>query len=215
MKARWTLAVLVLFAALAASAWWFSPWWVLHQVKVAAERNDAQAVSDVIDYPKLRDSLKGELNTVVSSRLREGASRLGEVGRTGATLGAVLASALVEKLVETMVRPEFVIQAVRDGQITLPGRATGERERPSAGGTPAPAGSAGTESAGRVGPVRFQWRPERLSADRMVVWVSKAQSEPRQKAAAGEEFGLVFERRGLIDWKLCAVRLPAASAGAR
>jgi hypothetical protein len=49
----------------------------------------------------------------------------------------------------------------------------------------------------------------------MVVWVSKAGSEPRAKAAPADEFGLVFERRGFADWKLCAVRLPNASAAAR
>ena len=219
MKARGIVWGLILVGVLTASVWWFSPWWVLHQVKAAAQRNDAQAVSDIIDYPRLRESLKGELNTALSSRLREGTSRLGEMGRTGATLGAVLAAALVEKLVDTMVRPEFVIQAVRDGQLALPGRTANERERaPSGGSAPggsAPAEGSGADAPGRIGPVQFQWRPERVSADRMVVWVSKAASEPRPQAASRDEFGLVFERRGFVDWKLCAVRLPNASAAAR
>ncbi len=233
MKARWAIGAVLLALALSAGVWWFSPWWVLHQVKAAAERNDAQAVSDVIDYPRLRESLKAELNTALSSRLREGASRLGEVGRTGATIGAALASALVEKLVEGMVRPEFVIQAIRDGQIVLPGRAPNERERgastgsPSAGSPSAGSPSAGSPSAGSPsaggGPDaagqrqsnRFQWRPERVSADRMIVWVSRTESAGRSASTPASEFGLVFERRGFINWKLCAVRLPTAIAGGR
>lgn len=249
MKARALIAVLVIAAGLAAGAWWFSPWWVLNQVKAAAERNDAQALSDVIDYPNLRESLKGEFNSALVGRLREGASGLGEAGRTGATLGAVLASALVDKLVEVMVRPEFVIRAIRDGQFVLPGRSPGERDRgPGAGGSGPQAGGDAQGGASRSGsgaqrggavpgpgaaapgggsapgaapgsgtnePPRFKWRPERASADRMIVWVSRADPVAPASAAPSNEFGLVFERRGWLDWKLCAVRLPPGLAGGR
>jgi hypothetical protein len=246
MKARSLIVVLVVAASLAAGAWWFSPWWVLHQAKAAAERNDAQALSDVIDYPRLRESLKGEFNSALVGRLRDGASGLGEAGRTGATLGAVLASALVDKLVEVMVRPEFFIRAIRDGQFVLPGRSASERDRGAApgagaggdaqgGGTsrsgsgsqrggaaPGPSTAQGGASApgaaqggGTPEPARFKWRPERASADRMVVWVSRAEPAAPASTAPSNEFGLVFERRGWLDWKLCAVRLPPGLAGGR
>jgi hypothetical protein len=152
VKARALIAVLVIAAGLAAGAWWFSPWWVLNQVKAAAERNDAQALSDVIDYPRLRESLKAELNSALVGRLREGASGLGEIGRTGAALGAVLASAVVDKLVEVMVRPEFVVRAIRDGQFVLPGRSANERDRgPGAGGSGPQAGGDAQGGASRSG----------------------------------------------------------------
>jgi hypothetical protein len=246
MKARSLIVVLVVAASLAAGAWWFSPWWVLHQAKAAAERNDAQALSDVIDYPRLRESLKGEFNSALVGRLRDGASGLGEAGRTGAALGAVLASALVDKLVEVMVRPEFFIRAIRDGQFVLPGRSASERDRGAApgagaggdaqgGGTsrsgsgtqrggaaPGPSTAPGGASApgtaqggGPPEPARFKWRPERASSDRMIVWVSRADPAAPASAAPSSEFGLVFERRGWLDWKLCAVRLPPGLAGGR
>ncbi len=256
MKARALIVVLVVAASLAAGAWWFSPWWVLNQAKAAAERNDAQALSDVIDYPRLRESLKGEFNSALVGRLRDGASGLGEAGRTGATLGAVLASALVDKLVEVMVRPEFFIRAIRDGQFVLPGRSASERDRGAApgagaggdaqgggasrsgsgsqrggaapgpstaqGGASAPGTAPGGASApgtaqggGTPEPARFKWRPERASADRMIVWVSRAEPAAPASTAPPNEFGLVFERRGWLDWKLCAVRLPPGLAGGR
>lgn len=249
MKARALIVVLVIAASLAVGAWWFSPWWVLKQAKAAAERNDAQALSDVIDYPRLRESLKGEINSALVGRLRDGASGLGEAGRTGATLGAVLATALVDKLVEVMVRPEFFIRAIRDGQFVLPGRSASERDRgaaPGAGGdaqggasrsgggtqrgatAPGPGAAQGGSSApggasapgtaqgsGAPEPARFKWRPERTSADRMMVWVSRADPAAPASAAPSSEFGLVFERRGWLDWKLCAVRLPPGLAGGR
>ena len=256
MKARALIVVLVVAASLAAGAWWFSPWWVLNQAKAAAERNDAQALSDVIDYPRLRESLKGEFNSALVGRLRDGASGLGEAGRTGATLGAVLASALVDKLVEVMVRPEFFIRAIRDGQFVLPGRSASERDRGAApgagaggdaqgggasrsgsgsqrggaapgpstaqGGASAPGTAPGGASApgtaqggGTPEPARFKWRPERASADRMIVWVSRAEPVAPASTVPSNEFGLVFERRGWLDWKLCAVRLPPGLAGGR
>ena len=247
MKARVLIVVLVIAAGLAAGAWWFSPWWVLNQAKGAAERNDAQALSDVIDYPRLRESLKGEFNSALAGRLRDGASGLGEAGRTGATLGAVLASALVDKLVDVMVRPEFFVRAIRDGQFVLPGRAAAERDRgPGAGGPQAggdtqgsgasrsgsgsqrggtasgpgaaPGGASapgGAQGSGAAEPARFKWRPERVSANRMMVWVSRADPVAPASVASPSEFGLVFERRGWLDWKLCAVRLPPGGTGGR
>jgi len=242
VKMRVIVGLLVLAAALVGGAWWFSPWWVLNQVRAAAERNDAQAVSDVIDYPRLRESLKGEFNAALVGRLRDGASGLGEAGRTGAALGAVLAAALVDKLVEVMVRPEFFIRAIRDGQLVLPGRSPGGAPAPGAGsggetqpgggsrsntpprsaapsGAGAPQGGAsapgatpgggGTESPG------FKWRPERASADRMIVWVSRDDRASSASAPSPNEFGLVFERSGWFDWKLCAVRLPPGITGSR
>lgn len=220
MKLRIAAGALVLAVLSVASWWWFSPWWVLHQVRSAAERNDAEAISDVIDYPRLRDSLKGEFNSALAGRIRDGAAGLGESGRAGAALGAVLASALVDKVVDMMVRPEFVIRAVRDGQLVLPGRAGAERGAGAGGstaGAPAPqspgasGGSGGATKPGASdgGERRFQWRPERVSADRLIVWVSRAD------AGAGSEFGLVFERSGFAAWKLAAARLPAGLAGSR
>lgn len=238
MRARiWLL--LVVACALTTGAWWFSPWWVLHQVRAAAERNDAEAVSNVIDYPRLRESVKAEANAALTGRIR-GAAGLGDMGRAGATLGAVLAAAVVDKLVEVMVRPEFVVRAIRDGQLIIPGKSPTDRGAspgggagsspgaPSASPSAAGGGSAGGAKtagspAGSASPAqtetgsqpRFRWRPERASKDRMIVWVSRA--DPSSKAAAppATEFGLVFERRGFIDWKLAAVKLPAGLAGAR
>ena len=236
MKARIWLMLLVVAVALTAGAWWFSPWWVLHQVRAAAERNDAEAVSNVIDYPRLRESLKTEVNAALTGRIRDGAAGLGEMGRAGATLGAVLAAAVVDKLVETMVRPEFVVRAIRDGQIIIPGRSPTDRGAspggaaglapagPStAGGSSAGGAKPGGSSAGTASPAqtetgsqpRFRWRPERASKDRMIVWVSKADPSSKSAAPPATEFGLVFERRGFIDWKLAAVKLPAGLAGSR
>jgi len=242
MKLRIWLLLLVIAGALTAGAWWFSPWWVLNQVRAAAERNDAEAISSVIDYPRLRESLKTEVNAALTGRIREGAAGLGEMGRAGATLGAVLAAAVVDKLVETMVRPEFVVRAIRDGQIIIPGRAPADRGASSGGvagtapagpsASPSAAGGASAGGAKSAGPAagsaspaqtetgpqaRFRWRPERVSKDRMIVWVSRADPSSSSKTAAppATEFGLVFERRGLIEWKLAAAKLPAGLGGGR
>lgn len=159
MKLRIWLLLLVIAGALTAGAWWFSPWWVLNQVRAAAERNDAEAISSVIDYPRLRESLKTEVNAALTGRIREGAAGLGEMGRAGATLGAVLAAAVVDKLVETMVRPEFVVRAIRDGQIIIPG----ERQRIAA---PRPAALPALRRPGRQPRHRLLAEPQRAARSR-------------------------------------------------
>lgn len=202
MKAR-TLGWLALLVALSLGGWWYaSPYWVLYSIKKAAEKSDAETVSDHVDYPKLRESLKGEINAMLMGKLNETGSKHGDAGRAGAALGAMLGMALTEKIVEAMVRPEFVMKAIREGQFTPPGRSA------QAGG----AGKGESSGAGRAtspeGMGSLAWRHERSTFDRMVVYVAPRQAGGEQAAAQGREFGLVFERSGFSNWKLSAVRFP-------
>lgn len=92
------LAVLLALILAIGAGWWFgSPWWTLRQMQAAAEKGDARALSEHIDFAALRESLKGQL------RVRFGASRAEpEMG----ALGAIVASGLADRIVDAAVTPE-------------------------------------------------------------------------------------------------------------
>jgi hypothetical protein len=78
-KRLWDLVVLaiVIFAAAFATA----PWFAFRALKAAAQYEDVQAISELVDFPAVRGSLTAELNDKTPAaaprpnRLRSGATR--------------------------------------------------------------------------------------------------------------------------------------------
>ncbi|WP_052507792.1 DUF2939 domain-containing protein [Sphingomonas hengshuiensis] len=115
---RWIALAAVVMAALA--AWfWFSPQVTLWQLKRAADAGDVAALSAHIDYPALRESVKGEVR--------------GKLDARGGGLEA-LAGALVERLGDPLVDAMVTPQGMRMvfASATTP-RADGTRQGPPLG----------------------------------------------------------------------------------
>lgn len=97
------LLAIVVLALIAAGAWWYaSPWWTLQAMRDAArERNEAK-LSAYVDYPALREDVKGDLRQFA----------LGETAKAQpgglANLGAALAVAVIDPLVDAAVSPAGV-----------------------------------------------------------------------------------------------------------
>lgn len=102
------LAIVLALLLAAGAGWYFgSPLWTLSQIKAAAEKGDAAALSAHVDYPAVRDSLKEQL------RVRLGASRaLPELGPLGRLVGGAIADQLIETAVsEAGLRAIFAVPA--------------------------------------------------------------------------------------------------------
>jgi len=159
-----------------------SPYLTVERVRAAAERGDADTVSAHVDYPALRESLKGW----VSASMAKWMATRGELRDNPLGLfGMALALKLGEVMVEGMVTPEAVRMFLQ-----------GERPTPSVPGAPQPQPEAGGAPAAR--PVETTMRYE--GWDRFVV---TARSVERPK----DEVSTVWQRQGLT-WRLVAVRLP-------
>ena len=187
MKSR-TLISAVLVAVLAIGGYWyFSPYLALKSMRSAAERHDADAFNERVDYPRLRESLKGQL----AAHMSQQASKSADSG--AGALGAMLGMALINPLIDAIVRPELVMQAMQEGQLKgLPG---------------AQPGAAGDQPATSAQEVK--WEVERKGANKLIAHGRDA-GEPR----ADKGLELVFERSGFADWKLTEIRLPAMAAAA-
>jgi hypothetical protein len=97
------IIVAVLIVLIAAGAWWYaSPIWTLRAMQNAAKAHDAARLSGYVDYPALREDLKGDLGAYV---MRESA---GAPQDGGAKLGAAIALAFLGPVVDAIVTPQGV-----------------------------------------------------------------------------------------------------------
>ena len=183
---RVALVVLLLIAAALGTYWYASPYLAVRQMQSAARAGDADAFNDHVDYPRLRESLKGQLSALVADKLGRDAGS----GNPLAALGNMLGLAMVDKMVDAMVRPEVVMLGMQNGRFLL--------------GTPAPDGNAkpGETSPGNTAPALPTWAYVRKGADKLIAYPGSA-AQPDDQGAA-----LVFERSGFATWKLTEIRMP-------
>jgi len=100
MRRRGTLFPFLTLVICAVAAWlYFTPYLALRSVQRAAEAGDAQRLSELVDFPALRTSLKEGVNTSVS---RQVGRRAG--GLVGA-LSGFAAGRLANPVVDAAVTP--------------------------------------------------------------------------------------------------------------
>jgi len=182
MKKLLSIGVFALMTACAgvAAYWYFSPYLTLYQVAMAVKAKDAAALNQTIDYPRVRESLKGQFSAQMTKKMGDPSAN------PFSALGSMIGMALVNPLVDALVRPEMVMQMMKDGQV--------QTDKPA----PAPAPAA-SEPAANAKP---QWRVDREGVDRVI-------AIPQKGALPGpaNDVGFVFERSGFASWKLTEIRI--------
>ncbi|WP_175692751.1 DUF2939 domain-containing protein [Burkholderia ambifaria] len=212
------LAVAVLVAVGYAYA---SPYVALGRLKSAIDARDSQAVSEYVDFPSLRISLKQQVTEELMRRIDAV-----KKDNPFAVIGALIGSALIGPLVDAYATPEGVA-ALMSGIPPRgnPGERPPEWSGPPSGSAPgnAPAappanpasapvpGSNATASAASAStPAPSSpsdaGHPQQTSAgyrniDEFVVTY--------QRSADGTRYAAVFRRFGLFSWKLSAIDLHA------
>ncbi|WP_431227063.1 DUF2939 domain-containing protein [Burkholderia contaminans] len=203
-----------------------SPYVTLGRLKSAIDARDAQAISEYVDFPSLRISLKQQVTEELMRRIDAV-----KKNNPFAVLGALIGSALIGPLVDAYATPEGVA-ALMSG---LPPRGNpGERPpewsnlppgsnapaAPSANPAPpasaaapgsnaaATAASSPSAAAAPASPVDATHapHPQQTSAgyrniDEFVVTY--------QRSADGTRYAAIFHRFGLFSWKLSAIDLHA------
>lgn len=113
MAKKLTLALTAI--ALATTMLYFSPHYAVYQMKQAAQRHDAQALNDYVDYPVLRQNLKTAINQKMQQTLNDSKSNdLLSVMAQG------IANKFSEMMIDTMVTPEG-LTALVNGSKPEPG----------------------------------------------------------------------------------------------
>jgi hypothetical protein len=196
-----TLLVIVVVSVLGYG--YASPYLALDRLKRAADERDAQTVSEYVDYPALRESLKEQVAGLLTRRIQARAN-----GNPLAALGAMIGVALIGPLVDAYATPDGVA-ALLNG---MPPRGDPTQRPPvppdpaanapagSADSTPAtPAPPAATAGAATTPPQPPQTATAYRGINEFVVTYQHGVGDTRYAA--------ILRREGLFSWKLAAVDL--------
>jgi hypothetical protein len=176
---------LVLAVVALAAYWYWSPYLAMRNMAAAAEAKDSERFNDYVDYARLRESVKGQFSAKMTKEMAPLAA-----DNPFASLGVMMGGAMVNQMVDMMVRPEFVMKAMRD-------RKPQDLAKPSIN-----SGESTTSSAPNHAP---KWEFDRYGTDKILAYPidpDKPTATKQERAAA------VFERSGFAKWKLTELRLP-------
>lgn len=144
-------AALLVISVGIGSYWYYSPYLAMNSVLAAAKDKDADKFNEKVDYPRIRESLKGQMSAQMAKTVSE------QSGNPFSALGAMLGVAMVNQMVDAFVRPEMVMQMMQDGKVKI-SKAAGASE-PS-------------------GEIEATWTIQRQGTDRVIAVPTKAAEQP-------------------------------------
>lgn len=178
------IKLLAVALTLATAAYWYwSPFIIINSMRSSALKKDADSFNEHVDYPKLRESLKGQFKSKMASALANTRTSDNEFEQAGAALGSMLGLAMVDRFVDALVQPETVMRAL--------GQAKFNTSKDIENGAPKGEPSKSTS---------FHYK--RVTVDKLIAY-SSPDGTPLAKSPS-----LVFERSGFANWKLTEVRVP-------
>jgi hypothetical protein len=194
-----TVLVIVVVAVLGYG--YASPYLALNRLKRAADERDAQTVSEYVDYPALRESLKYQIAGLLTRKIQARAN-----GNPLAALGAMIGVALIGPLVDAYATPDGVA-ALLNG---MPPRGDPTQRPPVPPDAPAnaPAGSADSTPAAPApatagSPTTPPQPPQTTAAYRGI----NEFVVTYQHGVGDTRYAAILRREGLFSWKLAAVDL--------
>ena len=156
---------------------YFTPHFAIYNFKKAADNKDSVALSDYVDYPSLRESLKANINAKMAKEVfKEKESNPFQV------LGAALATLFIDRMIEVFITPESIAIMMN-----------GEKPR-----LEKPESVQNSKTSSEESNIETLRSYENFN--RFVVKIKK-------KDSPEGPIELVFKRDGIISWKLCALRL--------
>lgn len=196
-KAIKTVAVAAVVAI--AGYWYWSPFLTVRQLQSAAQKKDAEAFNEHVDYPKVRESIKSQYSARVANEVSKPADADNVFAEIGAAFGNMIGMAMLNPIVDALVRPETIMQAVQSGHLSIIVKQTPITPAQSAGNTD-------NRASAEANDYRPKWVYERKGVDTVIAYAT----DPEKPDAKNQEkFGLVLQRSGFANWKLTEVLLPA------
>jgi hypothetical protein len=104
-----------------ASYWYWSPLLSVRQLQAAALERDANRFNSHVDYPKVRESIKGQFAPMFTDAPGQPA----KAGNSGAAFGRKMGMGMVNRYVDGVLRPERLMRSIAFGQLSArnPGNA--------------------------------------------------------------------------------------------
>lgn len=191
MKIKLIAAGSAVVVSCLAGYWYYSPYLAIDSMQAAAKAGDGEAFNEHVDYPALRESLKGQMMASLANRMPKGVNE-----QPLASMGAVLGATLVNQMIDSFVRPETIMAMLAQGRTTP---SEPPREPSTTPAAPAPTSEA-PEAPEK------NWRLVRITMNKVIA------SRGELADTEGGLAGLVFLRSGFSTWKLTEIRIPADTA---
>ena len=203
------LTVVLAVAIIAAIGYAYaSPYVALGRLKSAIDARDAQAISEYVDFPSLRISLKQQVTEELMRRIDAV-----KKDNPFAVIGALIGSALIGPLVDAYATPEGVAALMsgwpprgNPGErppewSNLPPGSHAPGNTPAASSQPPAAAAPASAVDATHAPHQQQTSAGYRNIDEFVVTY--------QRSADGTRYAAIFHRFGLFSWKLSAIDLHA------
>lgn len=112
MSQKTVVGVAVAIGIGAAGLLYASPYLALHNISRAIEHKDADTVAEYVDFPALRESVKGQVLIKMQEQLQTPEMK----NNPFAGFGQMLAVGLVDKMTEALVSPAGVMLMLENGK---------------------------------------------------------------------------------------------------
>lgn len=93
-----------------------APYIIVYQIKSAAEKHDDYALSEHINFPSVRQSFKGQINTMLAEEVAQDEDMK---DNPFAILGTAFAGLVASKMVDVLVTPNHIIQLMSGERVKL------------------------------------------------------------------------------------------------
>jgi hypothetical protein len=198
MRSRASKAALVVAIAAIAAYWYWSPYITVWQLQSAAQHRDADAFNRHVDYPALRESLKGQFSAMFADKLERPEN---DLAKAGSAIGTLIGMALVSPFVDAVVRPETMMRALQDGHLS-PKIVPGDDASARAGSEAQPPAVQSQQPQQEAS----KWSYRRHGANQVIAYANDVQKPDQPER---DKLALVLQRSGFANWKLADLRLPA------
>lgn len=112
MKSKTIAGVVAAVCVAAAGLLYASPYLALRSIGKAIDAKDADTVAEYVDFPALRESVKGQMLIKMQSEMQKPDMAANPL----AGLGQMLVAGLVNQMVETLVSPAGVMLMLENGK---------------------------------------------------------------------------------------------------
>lgn len=158
---------------------YYTPHWAVSNMKKAAENRDADTLSEYVDFPYLKESLKANFNAMMATEVSNNMS-----GNPLGTFGAALAAAFINPMIDNLVTPESLAMLMKGGKPEI--EKTNSKSEKNQSHT--------DENAETT-----------MSYDNFNSFIVTI----KEKDSSDDPVKMIFKRHGIISWKLSALRLPS------
>jgi hypothetical protein len=156
-----------------------SPYMAFHSLESAARSGDRDRLEGVVDFPALRENLKSEISAAILAKMRDAPEAK---SNPFVALGALLAPATTDRMVDSTITPDGISTILNKGTVLKPmAQPTGANTKRDPDIT-----------------VHIDYRT-----------LNRVRANISRKSQSDFKFALTMERRGLFDWKLIRIDLPA------